>query len=143
MKADNLYSMALEASISEMEKQWGHIDDSNNGSGIRTDYHHVRVRKNPELTDDLPPRFGDHQVEYLDDQALIESYKTLRKEFSVLDVHPVHNDGSRLRIQISVSWFKYKNGRSFFGLSDWSDVEFQFDCESQTFVLSAVKLGGI
>ena len=91
---DNLYSVALAASVTQMEKEWGYIDDGDRGSRIRTDYRHVRVRKNPVITDDLPSDFGDYHAQYLDDQSLIEKYTTLRKDFSVFEIHPMRNVGS-------------------------------------------------
>ncbi len=142
-KDDNLYSMALLASMTEMEKSWGHIDDSNGGSGIRTDYHHMLVEKDPEITDNLPSEFGDYRVEYLDRQAQIDRYKKLRKQFSILRIHPMKNEGSRLKISVTVSYLEYKNGRLMFALSDWSNVEFRYDCGKQNFVIAEVKLGGI
>jgi hypothetical protein len=143
VKQDNLYSMALVASVTEMEKSWGYIDDGDHGRRIRTDYRRMLVRKNPEITDDLPQEFGNYHVEYLDDQALTERYKDMRKEFSVLEIHPVHGDGPRLKIQVSVSWAKSQNRRLILAFSDWSDVEFRYDCEKQAYTISAVKLGGI
>jgi hypothetical protein len=142
-KEDNLYSKALFASISEMDKSWSHIDNSNGGSGIRTDYHHLLVEKDVEVTDGLPTQMGDYHVEYLDHQALIDRYKKLRKEFPVLRIHPIQSDGTRLKIQVSVSYFSYKKQRLLFGFSDWSDVEFGYDCEKQKYIVSSVKLGGI
>jgi hypothetical protein len=141
-KENVLYLMALQASIIEMEKQWGYIDDSF-GSRERTDYKHMIVVSNPEITDGLPTQFEGHQIEYLIDQALIDKYKRTGKEFSVLEVHPVHTDGSFLRIEISLSWFSSREGRLEFALSDWSDVEFAFDCTNHAYIISSVKLGGI
>jgi hypothetical protein len=141
-KEADLYSMALSASISEMQKSWGQIDDSF-GNRIRTDYSHIAVRQNPEITEGLPIVFGDHHVEYLDDRALIDRYKAQRKGFSVLEIHPMHNVGTLLDIQVSVSWIKYEKGRLILLFSDWSDVELRYDCEKQAYTVSSVKLGGI
>jgi hypothetical protein len=101
------------------------------------------VISNPEITDRLPTQFEAHHVDYLDDQALIDRFKMLRKEFSVLEIHPIHADGPSLRIEVSVSWFSYRKGRLNFGMSDWSDVEFAFDCATRAYTISSVKLGGI
>jgi hypothetical protein len=142
VKKDNLYSIALFASISEMEKQWDHIDDSWGGRK-RTDYRNILVEKDPDITGDLPLKLGDHQIEYLDYKAMIDRYKNLRKEFSILHIYPIHNDGAQLKIHITVFWFSYKKGRLDYALSDWSDVEFRYDCAKQSYVISTVKLGGI
>jgi hypothetical protein len=142
-KKDNLYSVALFASVSEMEKSWGHIDDSDGGSRIRTDYRHVLVEKNPEITDGLPSQQGDYRVEYLDSRDRVDKYGKLGKEFAILRIRPMQSDGSILRIQVSVSWVTYKKHRVSLAISDWSDVEFRYDCDNHKFVVSSVKLGGI
>jgi len=135
-REDNVYSMALAASLDEMQKQWGY---QNNG----IDYAHMLALKNPEITDELSTEFGTHHVEYLDQQALVQRCKKAAKQVPVLEIHSMHNDGARLRIQVSVSWASnYKRGLAL-GFSDWSDVEFQYDCEKKKFVISSVKLGGI
>jgi hypothetical protein len=51
-KEESLYSKALFASIVEMEKSYGHIDDSDSGTRIRTDYHRILVEKDLGITDD-------------------------------------------------------------------------------------------
>jgi hypothetical protein len=140
-KEENPYSKALLASIVEMEKSFGHIDDSH--LGIRTNYHHMLVEKDPGITNDLPEQFGEYRVEYLDMQNQIARCKKLRKPFSILKIQPMKSEGARLKIQVTVYWIEYKKSKLNLALSDWSDVEFRFDCETQSFVISNVKLGGI
>jgi hypothetical protein len=142
-REDNLYSVTLFASLSEMEKSWGHIDDSDHGSGIRTDYHRMPVQKDNEITDGLPSEIGDYRVEYLDWREEIDRFKRLRKEYSILKIHAMHNDGTRLKIQISVYYLSYKKQKLYLGLSGWSEVDFRYDCETQKYIVSSVKLGGI
>jgi hypothetical protein len=142
-KKDNLYSVALFASVSEMEKSWGHIDDSNGGSRIRTDFRHVLVEKDPEITDGLPSQEGDYRVEYLDSREQMDRYKKLRKEFAILRIRPMQSDGSLLKIQVSVSYLTYEKHKFLLAISDWSDVEFRYDCGNQKFVVYGVKPGGI
>lgn len=137
----DLYTKSLFAGIAEMDKSWGRFDDSY--SGVRTDYRHMIVEKNPEITDDLPEKVGDYQVEYLDAPALVAKYKSLGKAFSILELHPIRIEGARLTIEISKSWFSYRKRRMFIGVSDWADVDFDFDCAKQLFVVAQVKLGGI
>jgi hypothetical protein len=142
-KEENLYSKALFASIVEMEKSYGHVDDSDLGTRIRTDYHHMLVERDLGITDDLPEQFSEYRVEYLDTQNQIARCKELRKPFAILKIQPVKSQGSRLKIQVTVYWVEYKKSRLYLGLSDWGDVEFRFDCETQSFVISDIKLGGI
>ena len=142
-KKDNLYSMALFASVSEMEKSWGHIDDGDGGRRIRTDYWHVLVEKDPEITDGLPSQQGDYRVEYLDSRGQMDRYKKQRKEFAILRIRPMQSDGSLLKVQVSISCLTYKKHKILLTISDWSNVEFRYDCDNQKFVISSVKLAGI
>ncbi len=143
VEAENLYAVALSVSLAEMEKSWGEIDDRDGGSQVRTDYHRMPVEKDPEITDHLPVQFEGHRVEYLDTESQIARYQKLRKEFAILRVRPIQAGRGRLKIQVSTSWVSYKKGRLMLAVSDWSDVEFRFDCEKQNFVVSSVRLGGI
>jgi hypothetical protein len=142
-KKDNLYSLALFASLSEMEKSWGHLDDSDNGSAIRTNYRHMLAEKDPEITNGLPSQLGEFRVEFLADQQQKERYHQLRKGYSILRIRPIQNDGSTLRIEVSVSYVRFEKGKFTRGVSDWSDVEFRYDCEQQKYVITSIKLGGI
>lgn len=145
---NNLYQMALSATADEMEKSWGNIDESCcissiRNSRMRTDYRHLVVEKVDWITEGLPPSLGDHQLEYLDTQGLIDRFHKLRKEFKVLRIHPMRANGSSLNVQISVYWVHSKKKRVFYAYSEWSVVEFHYDCEKQEWVIANVKLGGI
>src|SRR5437764_8687690 len=118
----NLYERALFATIVEMEKSWSTIDDTVGNRRIRTDYRHMIVEKD-EIIEGLPIRFGQHEVEYLDVQELITRYRRLRKEFAILRIHPLRNDGEVLKILISVFWFKSKGKGIIYSFSDWGEVE--------------------
>lgn len=140
---DSLYSMALVAGAAQMQKQWGYIDDGDQGRGIRTDYHHLIVRKNPEVTDDLPSQSDEFHFEYLDDASLLRKYNKLKKTFSILEVHPIHDRGSTLRIHTAQNWVESHDGRLMIAISGWANVEFRYDCQQQAYIISDVKLGGI
>jgi hypothetical protein len=140
---DDLYSVALRASILQMEKEWGHLGHNALEEGIPTDYRHMIVRKDPNLTDGLPTAFEDHSVEYLDDHELIDRYRRLKNSFAVLEIVPIRNQGTALKVVVSTSWFTFKKNHLMFGRSDWSDVEFRYDCEQGAFIISSIKLGGI
>ncbi len=140
---DNLYEWALSATIKEMDKSWSAIDDSERNTRLRTDYHHLIVEKTDEITEELPTRFGASEVEYLDINHLTNRYRRLRKEFAILRVFPLRNDGEVLTIQISVYYFRSKRKNTFYALSDWSVVSFRYDCEKRSWILESVKLGGV
>jgi hypothetical protein len=141
-KGNDLYATALIASITEMEKQWGNLDDSN-GDRIRTDYKHMIVEENPDLTDGLPTEFGPNRVDYLSDRALIGRYKAQKKKFLILVIHPIKTDGSLLTIGISMHWVSYRKGRLLFEIEGGSEVTSALNCGSETYKVSSVKLSGI
>lgn len=142
----NLYRIALAASLDKMAQSWGHINDTACGhkcERMPTDYRNMIVERNFELTDNLPSQFGDRRVEYLDSAGLIERYKKVRKEFLILAMHPMKNEGDNLKISITTHWFHYKKGVSYYAISDWSNVIFRFDCEKNEFSIKDVVLGGV
>ena len=141
--SDNLYSLALKTSILKMEKDYGHIDDTVLGERIRTDYRHMVVEKEPLITEGLPTEFENHFVEYLDHQTLVERFNKLRKPYATLMIRPMRNEGKTLKIAVVVYWVSVEKDSLQLGLSDWSNVEFQYDCDKQQFVVSSVKLDGI
>jgi hypothetical protein len=141
--ADNLYALALKTTILQMEKEYGHIDDTVLGERTRTDYRHMIVEEDPLITKGLPTDLENHFVEYLDSQALVERYKKSGKSYAALVIQPMQNEGKTLKIAVVVYWISYKKGHLQLGLSDWSKVEFHYDCDKQQFIVSSVKLGGI
>ena len=140
---DNLYALALKTSILQMEKEYGHIDDTVLGERTRTDYRHMIVEANPLITKGLPTEFENHFVEYLDSQALVERYKKSGKSYATLVIEPMQNEGKTLKVAVVVHWVSYVKGHLQLGLSDWSNVEFHYDCDKQQFIISSVKLGEI
>src|SRR4051794_2290546 len=140
---NNLYSLALKTSIVRMEKDWGHIDDSVHGEQIRTDFRHMIVEKDPPITDGLLVQFDNHWIEYLDHEDLATRYRKLGKSYATLVIRPIQNEGSTLKVAVVIYWVSYKKHRLELALSDWSNVEFRYDCDQQQFVVSSVKLGGI
>jgi hypothetical protein len=140
---ENLYALALKTSVLQMEKEYGHIDDTVLGERTRTNYRHMIVEEDPLITKGLPTEFENHFVEYLDSAALVKRYKKLGKSFATLVIRPMQNEGKTLKIEVVVYWISYKKGHLQLGLSDWSNVEFHYDCDKQQFIVSSVKLGGI
>jgi hypothetical protein len=140
---DNLYALALKTSILQMEKEYGHIDDTVLGERTRTDYRHMIVQEDPLITKGLPTEFGNHFVEYLDSQALVERFKKSGKPYAALVIQPMQNEGKTLKIAVVVYWISHNKGHLQLGLSDWSNVELHYDCDKQQFIVSSVKLGGI
>lgn len=139
-REENPYFKALFASIIAMDKAYAPIDDSIGGGRVRTDYHRMLVERDSSITDDLPEHFGDYHAEYLDTRKLIARFKKLKKEFSVLRIQP---GKTVFDVLVSVHWVSYKKGKLNFGLSDWSEVRLQYDCEKQVYIVSNVRLGGV
>jgi hypothetical protein len=139
----DLYSQALFASLREAAKQWGHIDDGDNGARIRTDYHNMPAEEFPGITDKMPRQVEDFHIEYLDRKGEVDRYGKLHKEYCILIIGPMKNEGSHLKIEISFEWIKYTKRKLWHEVSDWSIVYFRYDCATQGFVVDEVKLGGI
>ena len=136
VKENSLYAKALFASISEMQKQYGNQKEA-------PDYRHTLVESDAQITNGLPAASADYRVEYLDTKEQVVRYQKLKREFPILKIFPIENEGGKLRVGINVYHFSYKGGRLLYALSYWSSVEFRFDCGKQEFVVSSVKLGGI
>lgn len=141
-KQDNLYAQALFSSMAQMDKEWGRHKDAAPEGSIRTDYHHMIVKKS-EMTENLPDRAGDYQIEILDPRDLVERYRQLRKTFAILILHPIKNQGATLTVSIGVFWFSHKKTSSSYSFSDSSNVEFRYDCQQQQWAVSKVRLGGL
>lgn len=135
----NLYSMALFASLAEMQKQWGHFKDNTQ----QADFHNMAVEADADITTGLPGDQNDFHVAYLDTKGQIDRYKKLRKPFALMKIHPIKVEGSKLTIMISVSYFEYRHRRAMYGFSDWSEVAFEFDCSKNNYAIASIKLGGI
>lgn len=140
---DSLYALALKTSIFQMEKEYGHIDDTVLGERTRTDYRHMIVEEDSLITKGLPTEFENHFVEYLDSQALLERYKKSGKSYATVVIQPMQNEGKILKVAVVVYWVNQQTGHLQLELSDWSNVEFHFDCDKQQFLVTSVKLGGI
>ena len=138
----NLYAQALFASIAKMKAAWG-TQSNQNPNQLPTNYDRMIVEKQPELTDKLPERMGEIQVEYLDRQGLIERAQKLKKAYLILVGHPMTIEGKRLKISFTTHWIGYGKRRLLYGLSDWSNVYFRYDCRQEKYVLDEVRLGGI
>lgn len=139
----NLYATALYASLAEMDNSWGRQQNSLDGRQLSAYYHNMPVRADFAITEGLPTQQGDYQVEFLDSAALIQRRQRLHKDFPILRLFPIHVEGHLLKIHVAENWVGLKGGQLTEAISDWSDVDFQFDCEKQVFVVVGVKLGGI
>ncbi len=119
-----------------MDKEWGHQTDA-------PDYRYMYVEADTEITDHLQSDSDGYHVEYLDRPAQIARYKTLKKDYALLRIHPIQSDGSHLRVTVSVYYVTVQKRRLMYALSGWSEVTLRFDCEKPGFVVLSIKLGGI
>jgi len=140
---ENLYVIALEASLKQMSLEWGTIDDSLSGDRVRTDYLNVVVKIDRVIPNGLPARVGRSRVEYLDHDGLVQRAKQVRKPFAILEGMPMTVEGSTLVVTYRTQWVTFERGMLHLGLSDWSKVYFRFDCQGNRFVADRVQLGGI
>ncbi len=139
----NLYSVALFSSIEKMDADWGYLSGGSSETQIPIDYHHMIVQKDPEITDKLPAKKGEYNVEYLDDREIFAKQKGVKKSIAILKIFPMVNVGDALKINVTVYWVSMEKGKHMYGLSDWSEVTFRYDCDKKEFIVSNIKLGGI
>lgn len=139
----NLYATALYASLAEMDKSWGRQRNSVDGRPLSEYYRKMPVMSDFAITEGLPTQQGDYHVEFLGSAALIQRRRRLHKDFPILRLFPIRVEGRFLKIHVAENWVGLKGGMLTEAISDWSDVDFQFDCEKQVFVVGGVKLGGI
>lgn len=132
-KDTNLYLLALDASIQKMS----------HSEGFRPQDRQIVVLTAPGITGDLPTEIRGHQIEYLDDQGLIDRFKSLKKEFEVLRIDPMQNDTAHLVISVDVSFVDYIKGDLLILPEGWIGVEFSFDCKTQSFIITKVGAVGI
>ena len=146
---NNFYYKALLASLEkfdELEKTLKSRSASvgdDCGDRICADYHNMIVQYSHDITGNLPSRLGDYQVEYLNQQGLIDKYKKRNKELPILIPHPMENEQERLKISFTFHWFSYKKRSLNYAISDWCNVYFRYDCEKREYVIDEVRLGGI
>ncbi len=140
---EDLYVIALEASLMQMAHEWGTIDDSNAGKRVRTDYRSVVVKIDQVIPSGLPVQVGSSQVEYLDHDELVQRAKRLRRPFAILEGVPMTVEGSTPVVTYRQLWVTFRKGMLHLGLSAWSKVYFRFDCQGNRFVVDRVQLGGI
>ena len=138
---ESLYFTALFASLEKMSKEWGHFNVDSK-TRVPTDYRRMVVERD-EITTQFPTSFGIYTVTYLDSAGLIDRYRKVKKEFSILKAHPAQVEGERLKVSYTLHWVSYKKNNLLIGLSDWSDVYFRYDREKAKWAVDEVLLGGI
>jgi len=138
---ESLYFTALFASLEKMSKEWGHINGDSKAR-VATDYRRMVVERN-EITSRFPTSFGIYNLSYLDSAGLIERYRKVKKEFSILKAHPAEVEGERVKVSYTLHWVSYKKSNLAIGLSDWSDVYFRYDRERAKWLVDEVVLGCI
>jgi hypothetical protein len=138
---ESLYFVALFASLEKMAKEWGHFNVDSK-TRVPTDYRRMVVERD-EITSHFPASFGIYNLSYLDSAGLIDRYRKVKKEFSILKAHPAQVEGERVKISYTLHWVSYRKRNLQIGLSDWSDVFFRYDREKAKWLIDEVVLGGI
>jgi hypothetical protein len=129
----NLYARALSACLAKELEEYGKL-------GTRADYENWVVERNIHLTDNLPTRFGNIEVEYLDSETLRERYQKTRKKIQVLSLRPMKNEGTTLIVSIANYWFSYTKKSYNYGLEGGCTVNFDFDSSQNDFALTKINL---
>ncbi len=140
---ESVYAKGLVASLAEMTKRWGHIDDGNGGARVRTNWKEPIVEAKAGFPKDLPERIGDVLVRYLDQNELIEQFKKLQKPFAFISINPMTTERERLVIRYGMSWFSFEKGIARYPTPDASVVFFKLDSARREYVVDEVRLVGL
>jgi hypothetical protein len=141
---NNLYYQALLVILDQAPKSPPpYTHDALSGLYVYDDYYHATVEASSEITDKLPAQVGEHSVEYLGYQGLVDRCRKLRKQFLVLVIHPMRNNGGHLEIGITFHWMSFKKKSLNYALEGGSTVTFRYDCEKHAFVIDSVESSSI
>src|SRR5436190_10048270 len=124
---ESVYFNALFASLEKMSKEWGHLNVGSKNR-VPTDYRRMVVERD-EITSQFPTSFGIYTVSYLDSAGLVDRYRKVKKQFSILKAHPAQVEGERVKVSYTLHWVSNRKNSLSIGLSDWSDVYLRFDRE--------------
>ena len=135
----DIYAMAVRAAAEEKARAYSKLKGY--------DLFNLVFRKG-STTDRLPAEIGHFHLTVLDYNGLRDRYRD-HGTFAVSEVFPARIDGTGLRVNITDSWYSYRNGFIFhrgshmFAEEGGAEVFFRYDCEKQGFVVDHVSLWGI
>jgi hypothetical protein len=131
-----LYFRALQAGLEENAKAYSNLN-------IGRDLHTVIVERNIQINQDFPRQIQSFKIEYLDTQDLIAKYKKEKKEFRIIVMRPILNEGEKLSVGLTDYWFSFKKNSLTYSLEGGAKVVFRFDCEHREYVIDKVELWGV
>src|SRR6185436_9617606 len=96
-----------------------------------------------QINQDFPRQIQSFKIEYLDTQDLIAKYKKEKKEFRIIVMRPILNEGEKLSVGLTDYWFSFKKNILTYSLEGRAKVVFRFDCEHREYVIDKVELWGV
>lgn len=142
----SLYQRALSACVIKELEEYG-----DQGQETRLRFSNRVVFQNAIFTDELPTKFGDVNVEYLEYETIVERYrmnranksKDRREEIFVTEISPMINQGTTLKISLREWWVSYKKKILNKALEGGCIVDFEFDTQLKDFVIKKTDTWGV
>jgi hypothetical protein len=138
-----MYAAALRSGLNEMSRAWGRLDLTDRGNRMPINFHDIVVQKDSSITNGLDAQLDGHRITYMDDRALINRWKHLRKEFPILVMRPIDRTGGDTEISVHLCWVSYGKGKLLIALDSWANVHFRYDSATRKYIVANVELGGV
>lgn len=132
---ENIYAAALYASLEKMQEEWGKPQG--------TDFTQAIVIGEKKLISRIPRSHNNFTAITADLWELEARYVSSGKPLRVYEVLPYVRVGSSIRIHVSASFYEKKGEVFSLSLSDWSNVYFTYDWETDRLIVKDVCLGWI
>jgi hypothetical protein len=140
---EDIYNQALFAGLKEMSRVWGYLTNLPDTTRIHINYNNMIVKRDAGITEHIQSRMDSIYIKLLDDAELINKCKVIKKEFPIIRIWPIKNQGPCLVVSITLDWVNYDNNILNVMLSDFCEITFSFDCVKQKYIIVNTQLGGI
>jgi hypothetical protein len=127
----SLYELSLAAYI-EAKAQQG-------GSGNSTIVLSNCVLNDSHVIETFPTKIGQSTIEYLNEEAIIERFKKLGKEFTVVAILPMRNRDGLLRVGCAEYRAGVRHRKLVLGVFGGYDIHWRIDCSKNQYVKVKVE----
>ncbi|KXX69455.1 hypothetical protein [Flammeovirga sp. SJP92] len=136
-ETDSLYLIAFEKYSIQLDSFYTKYSENNE------QYSMIFIERT-DLIKNLPDSIGERKIVTLNNENLKEVYKKYDWKLIQLKVFPIEIKKG----QIEITFIPYhgemdKKGNLNLGLSDWTNIFFQYDCNQKKWIYERTENGGI
>ena len=95
------------------------------------------------MTEKLPTRFGNVEVEYLGRAELTKLYRRTGQRINVLVLRPMLTDSMTLVINITEYWYSYNKNSNTYEMEGGCAISFRQNSNGNEFEIKKVDLWGV